>query len=219
MAGVQLDRAGDRDGARRPTASRCRRASIARRTCKRRPNGAAVIFVHGAGYLHNVHNYWSTYSREYMFNQYLASKGYVVLDMDYRGSAGYGRDWRTAIYRWMGGRDLAGRGRRLEVSDEGVRHRSRAHRHVRRQLRRLHDADGAVHRAEVLRRRRRAAAGDGLGALQPRLHGAHPEFPGAGHARRIAGRRRSSSRRASRIRCSSCTAWSTRTYISRTAFG
>jgi dipeptidyl aminopeptidase/acylaminoacyl peptidase len=69
-------------------------------------NGAAVLFVHGAGYLHNVHNYWSTYAREYMFNQYLASKGYVVLDMDYRGSAGYGRDWRTAIYRWMGGRDL-----------------------------------------------------------------------------------------------------------------
>jgi dipeptidyl aminopeptidase/acylaminoacyl peptidase len=70
------------------------------------PNGAGVIFVHGAGYLHNVHNYWSSYSREYMFNQYLASKGYVVLDLDYRGSAGYGRDWRTAIYRWMGGRDL-----------------------------------------------------------------------------------------------------------------
>ena len=71
-----------------------------------RPNGAAVIFVHGAGYLHNVHDYWSTYAREYMFNQYLASKGYVVLDVDYRGSAGYGRDWRTAIYRHMGGRDL-----------------------------------------------------------------------------------------------------------------
>jgi dipeptidyl aminopeptidase/acylaminoacyl peptidase len=71
-----------------------------------RPNGAAVIFVHGAGYLHNVHQYWSSYSREYMFNHFLASKGYVVLDIDYRASAGYGRDWRTAIYRWMGGRDL-----------------------------------------------------------------------------------------------------------------
>ena len=70
------------------------------------PNGAAVIFVHGAGYLHNVVNYWSPYPREYMFNQYLASKGYVVLDVDYRASAGYGRDWRTAIYRHMGGRDL-----------------------------------------------------------------------------------------------------------------
>jgi len=70
------------------------------------PNGAAVVFVHGAGYLHNVGNFWSEYPREYMFNQFLASKGYTVLDLDYRGSDGYGRDWRTAIYRHMGGRDL-----------------------------------------------------------------------------------------------------------------
>jgi dipeptidyl aminopeptidase/acylaminoacyl peptidase len=69
-------------------------------------NGAGVIFVHGAGYLHNVGNFWSEYPREYMFNQFLASKGYTVLDLDYRASAGYGRDWRTAIYRFMGGRDL-----------------------------------------------------------------------------------------------------------------
>ncbi|MHB1329171.1 MAG: prolyl oligopeptidase family serine peptidase [Gemmatimonadales bacterium] len=70
------------------------------------PNGAAVIFVHGAGYLHNVHDYWSNYYREYQFHHLLARKGYVVLDIDYRASAGYGRDWRTAIYRHMGGRDL-----------------------------------------------------------------------------------------------------------------
>ncbi len=70
------------------------------------PNGAGVIFVHGAGYLHNVHNWWSTYAREYMFHHLLATKGYTVLDIDYRGSAGYGRDWRTAIYRHMGGWDL-----------------------------------------------------------------------------------------------------------------
>jgi dipeptidyl aminopeptidase/acylaminoacyl peptidase len=69
-------------------------------------NGAAVVFVHGAGYLHNVGNFWSEYPREYMFNQFLASKGYTVVDLDYRGSDGYGRDWRTAIYRHMGGRDL-----------------------------------------------------------------------------------------------------------------
>ena len=70
------------------------------------PNGAGVIFVHGAGYLHNVGHFWSEYPREYMFNHFLASKGYTVLDLDYRGSDGYGRDWRTAIYRHMGGRDL-----------------------------------------------------------------------------------------------------------------
>ncbi|HSJ23444.1 MAG TPA: prolyl oligopeptidase family serine peptidase [Longimicrobiales bacterium] len=71
------------------------------------PNGAAVIFVHGAGYLQNVHNWWSQYYREYMFHHLLAERGYVVLDMDYRASAGYGRDWRTAIYRHMGGWDLS----------------------------------------------------------------------------------------------------------------
>ncbi|ARA94281.1 S9 family peptidase [Rhodothermaceae bacterium RA] len=70
------------------------------------PNGAAVLFVHGAGYLQNVHRGWSSYFREYMFHNLLADRGYVVLDLDYRASAGYGRDWRTAIYRHMGGRDL-----------------------------------------------------------------------------------------------------------------
>lgn len=68
--------------------------------------GPAVLFVHGAGYLQNVHNWWSTYYREYMFHHYLMEKGYLVLDIDYRGSAGYGRDWRTGIYRHMGGKDL-----------------------------------------------------------------------------------------------------------------
>ena len=66
----------------------------------------AVVFVHGAGYLQNVHNWWSNYYREYMFHHLLASKGYTVIDIDYRASAGHGRDWRTAIYRYMGGVDL-----------------------------------------------------------------------------------------------------------------
>jgi dipeptidyl aminopeptidase/acylaminoacyl peptidase len=70
------------------------------------PNGRAVIFVHGAGYLQNVHRFWSSYYREYMFHHLLMSRGYTVLDADYRGSRGYGRDWRTAIYRHMGGQDL-----------------------------------------------------------------------------------------------------------------
>jgi len=73
---------------------------------RRDPSRAAVVFVHGAGYLQNAHRYWSSYFREYMFHNLLASRGYVVLDVDYRASAGYGRDWRTAIYRHMGGKDL-----------------------------------------------------------------------------------------------------------------
>jgi len=86
---------------------------------KKRP---AVIFVHGAGYLQNAHKWWSSYYREYMFHHFLMEHGYYVLDIDYRGSAGYGRDWRTAIYRHMGGKDLTDQvdGARFLVEKYGV---------------------------------------------------------------------------------------------------
>jgi dipeptidyl aminopeptidase/acylaminoacyl peptidase len=85
-------------------------------------NGAAVLFVHGAGYLQNAHNYWSTYHREYMFHNLLVDQGFTVLDIDYRASEGYGRDYRTAIYRHMGGRDLQDQldGKRLLVEKYGI---------------------------------------------------------------------------------------------------
>ena len=65
-----------------------------------------VLFVHGAGYLQNVHDKWPAYFREQMFHNLLVQQGYLVLDLDYRASAGYGRDWRTAIYRQMGTPEL-----------------------------------------------------------------------------------------------------------------
>ncbi len=61
-----------------------------------------VMFVHGAGYLQNVSKRYPVYFREHMFHNLLVEKGYIVLDLDYRASKGYGRDWRTAIYRQMG---------------------------------------------------------------------------------------------------------------------
>ncbi|MEJ7846873.1 MAG: alpha/beta fold hydrolase [Pyrinomonadaceae bacterium] len=67
---------------------------------------AMVVFVHGAGYLQNVINGWNNYYREFMFNEMLTQKGYVVLDIDYRGSAGYGREWRTDVYDFLGGKDM-----------------------------------------------------------------------------------------------------------------
>src|SRR5208283_4353778 len=69
--------------------------------------GPGVIFVHGAGYLQNVDHKWSTsYYHEYLFDHILMERGFTVIDVDYRGSAGYGRDWRTAVYEHMGGKDL-----------------------------------------------------------------------------------------------------------------
>jgi dipeptidyl aminopeptidase/acylaminoacyl peptidase len=66
----------------------------------------AVVFIHGAGYLQNAHAGWSDYFREFMFHTLLTRAGYVVLDLDYRASSGYGRDFRTAIYRQMGEPEL-----------------------------------------------------------------------------------------------------------------
>ncbi len=66
-----------------------------------------IFFVHGAGYATSVLEQWGSYNElRYVYNAYLASKGYVVMDLDYRGSSGYGRDWRTGIYLHMGGKDL-----------------------------------------------------------------------------------------------------------------
>lgn len=85
-------------------------------------NNAAIQFVHGAGYLQNATNYWSYYFREFMFHNLLADNGFTVIDIDYRASEGYGRDYRTAIYRHMGGRDLQDEvdGKNYLVSQFGI---------------------------------------------------------------------------------------------------
>jgi len=85
-------------------------------------NGAAIQFVHGAGYLQNAHYWWSAYYREYMFHNLLCDKGYTVLDIDYTASAGYGRNFRTGIYRHMGGNDLTDQidGRKYLIDQEGI---------------------------------------------------------------------------------------------------
>ncbi|MDF1810374.1 MAG: prolyl oligopeptidase family serine peptidase [Phycisphaerales bacterium] len=61
-----------------------------------------VVFSHGAGYLQHANYEWSYYSREHMFHTILTNEGFIVVAPDFRASEGYGRDWRTAIYRKMG---------------------------------------------------------------------------------------------------------------------
>ncbi|MCH8568108.1 MAG: prolyl oligopeptidase family serine peptidase [Balneolales bacterium] len=62
-----------------------------------------VVFVHGAGSLQNVFQGWSvSYAREYMFHQLLNREGFVVVEVDYRHSTGYGRKFREDVTNWMG---------------------------------------------------------------------------------------------------------------------
>ena len=67
----------------------------------------AMIWVHGDGINQNydgwhIHRDYGVY---YSFHQYLLQQGYVVLSVDYRGSIGYGREWRQGHYRDLGGKD------------------------------------------------------------------------------------------------------------------
>ncbi|MFQ5869056.1 MAG: alpha/beta hydrolase family protein, partial [Candidatus Zixiibacteriota bacterium] len=62
-----------------------------------------IVHIHGAGYAQAVCNYWS---RSGLFHQVLAQEGFVVVTVDYRGSSGYGRKFRTDVYRHLGNLDL-----------------------------------------------------------------------------------------------------------------
>ena len=72
------------------------------------PTRAAVTEIHGAGYAQGVHKTFGGASAHggRLYAQYLAERGVTYLVLDYRGSAGYGRDMRTDIYRSMGDRDV-----------------------------------------------------------------------------------------------------------------
>ncbi|NIR73045.1 MAG: DUF2920 family protein [Aliifodinibius sp.] len=70
---------------------------------KEKSSSPVVVFVHGAGSLQNVYKGWSNnYYREYMFHQYLTAHGYYVIEVDYRHSTGYGREFREDVTSWMG---------------------------------------------------------------------------------------------------------------------
>ncbi|MEK6612181.1 MAG: prolyl oligopeptidase family serine peptidase [Gemmatimonadota bacterium] len=59
----------------------------------------AAIFFHGGSRRQMLlgWNYSSYYANAYAFNQHLASKGYVVLAVNYRSGIGYGLEFREAL--------------------------------------------------------------------------------------------------------------------------
>ena len=83
------------------------------------PGRPAIIRVHGAGWAQGVYRRWTN---TLPFLHYLVQEGYVVLNLDYRGSRGYGRDFRTGIYRHMGDTEIKSGLAAVEylVTEQGV---------------------------------------------------------------------------------------------------
>jgi dipeptidyl aminopeptidase/acylaminoacyl peptidase len=70
----------------------------------------AVVFFHGGSRRQMLlgWHFMSYYSQAFAFNQYLASKGYVVLSVNYRSGTGYGERFREALnYGATGGSEYA----------------------------------------------------------------------------------------------------------------
>ncbi len=67
----------------------------------------AIVWIHGDGINQNYDGWHvqRNYAVYYSFHQYLLQKGYVVFAPDYRGSIGYGRDWRQGVFMDVGGKD------------------------------------------------------------------------------------------------------------------
>jgi dipeptidyl aminopeptidase/acylaminoacyl peptidase len=61
-----------------------------------------ICFVHGSGYLQNVTFGFSPYRDNFMVDTYLTSEGYVILDIDFRASLGYGKEFRNKTYHNLG---------------------------------------------------------------------------------------------------------------------
>ena len=65
----------------------------------------AVVFFHGGSQRQMLlgWHYMEYYSNAYAMNQYLASKGFIVLSVNYRSGIGYGLDFREALNYGAGG--------------------------------------------------------------------------------------------------------------------
>jgi dipeptidyl aminopeptidase/acylaminoacyl peptidase len=80
----------------------------------------AMIFLHGGSRRQMLlgFNYGQYYSNAYAFNQFFASKGYIVIALNYRSGIGYGLDFREALNYGINGAsevmDLIGAGEYLK---------------------------------------------------------------------------------------------------------
>jgi dipeptidyl aminopeptidase/acylaminoacyl peptidase len=84
----------------------------------------AMVFMHGGSMRQMLlgFHYMYYYSNSYAMNQYLASRGYVVLSVNYRSGIGYGRGFREAPGRAGRGateyRDVVAAGKFLQARQD-----------------------------------------------------------------------------------------------------
>ena len=150
-----------------------------------------LVDVYGGPGVQRVTNAWGN-----LFHQYLAQHGYVVFTLDNRGSGFRGTKFETALGQRDGRNPGAGPGAGRGIPAQPAVRGRQAHRHLRLELRRLHDTHVPDAGARRLRGRRRRRARDRLDAVRHALHRALSIYS-AGRPARIRGEQRAQLRGAS----------------------
>ena len=121
--------------------------NTANTTLARGAKKPAIIFVHGGPPRQMLlgWNYSDYYSNAYASNQYLASRGFIVLSVNYRLGIGYGRDFQHPAKGGAQGASeyLDVQGARA-VSALAAERRCVARRDLRRVVRRISHRAGAI---------------------------------------------------------------------------
>ena len=120
-----------------------------------------IVEVYGGPGAQSIHDKWLGLAWE----QALAQRGFVVWQVDNRGSTGRGHKFESAIFRNLGERELADQLAGLELSAFARLHRSPAGWTVWLELRRVHDAVFPVQRTGSLPGGCVGSAGDQLADL------------------------------------------------------
>ena len=91
----------------RPRWSAGSRLAFCSKKSRQNEKASRDLWIHGDGVNQNYDGWHvqRNYAVYYSIHQYFLQKGYVVFAPDYRGSIGYGRDWRTGVYMDVGGKD------------------------------------------------------------------------------------------------------------------
>jgi dipeptidyl aminopeptidase/acylaminoacyl peptidase len=78
------------------------------KTLNRALKHPAIVWIHGDGINQNYDGWHvqRNYAVYYSVHQYFLQQGYVVIAPDYRGSIGYGAEWRDGVYMDVGGKDF-----------------------------------------------------------------------------------------------------------------
>ena len=130
-----------------------------------------VIF--GPVYSNTVRNRWNGLAGT--LQQFLVQQGYIVVQVDVRGSVGYGRAFREAFLMDYGGKDLDD----LQAVVDGLKALpyvdGSAHRHLGQQLRRPALGLCAAEAARALRGRRGRRAGRGPARVRTGRCGDHAD--------------------------------------------